>query len=288
MARKPLKPLIRGGGGFYPSKKWTPLVYNGGYTTEDGGEEPSDPLNTFTGKIVQFLASAVKPIVNLTATLEPIQSGSGDPSPTNVRPISGHTGVMVHVADGENPHVVDNEYPITFPDAAGTVYGGTLSVNEDGSGTLTVTMIGITVDTTKVNKENDGWNTEGLNVFWISISSYGKGKYIYSSTVSNILANMCVATSYNGLKSTEDFNKIAFTGQGNYLEWTSPSTTLNEEKTRLTNTPMQIVYELATPLVYNLTAEQVGAVITTLKGNNVMWVDDSDEISVTAYGTEVE
>ena len=35
MAR-PLKPLVRDGG-YYPSKQWTPLVYNGGYTTMDGG-----------------------------------------------------------------------------------------------------------------------------------------------------------------------------------------------------------------------------------------------------------
>lgn len=37
MAR-PLKPLVRGGG-YYPSNKWTPLVYNGGYTTMDGGSD---------------------------------------------------------------------------------------------------------------------------------------------------------------------------------------------------------------------------------------------------------
>lgn len=36
MAR-PLKPLVRGGG-YYPSNKWTPLVYRGGYTTAQGGE----------------------------------------------------------------------------------------------------------------------------------------------------------------------------------------------------------------------------------------------------------
>lgn len=37
MAR-PLKPLVRGGG-YYPSRKWTPLVYPGGYTTMDGGSD---------------------------------------------------------------------------------------------------------------------------------------------------------------------------------------------------------------------------------------------------------
>lgn len=32
MSKKPLKPLIRGGG-FLPSDNWTPLVYPGGRTT---------------------------------------------------------------------------------------------------------------------------------------------------------------------------------------------------------------------------------------------------------------
>lgn len=44
MAR-PLKPLVRGGG-YYPSRKWTPLVYNGGYTTMDGGGEPPTPVSS--------------------------------------------------------------------------------------------------------------------------------------------------------------------------------------------------------------------------------------------------
>ena len=38
MAR-PLKPFIRGGG-YYPSRRWTPLIYPGGYTTMNGGEPP--------------------------------------------------------------------------------------------------------------------------------------------------------------------------------------------------------------------------------------------------------
>ena len=41
MAR-PLKPLVRGGG-YYPSNRWTPLVYRGGYTTAQGGGESPLP-----------------------------------------------------------------------------------------------------------------------------------------------------------------------------------------------------------------------------------------------------
>lgn len=38
MAR-PMKPLVKSGG-YYPSRRWTPLVYPGGYTTMNGGEPP--------------------------------------------------------------------------------------------------------------------------------------------------------------------------------------------------------------------------------------------------------
>ena len=39
---KALRPLVRGGG-YYPSGKWIPLVKNGGYTTQNGGNEESLP-----------------------------------------------------------------------------------------------------------------------------------------------------------------------------------------------------------------------------------------------------
>lgn len=62
MAR-PLKPFIRGGG-YYPSNKWIPLVYNGGYTTMNGGEEPEPPTpvywKTITGVSPLVLASAMQ------------------------------------------------------------------------------------------------------------------------------------------------------------------------------------------------------------------------------------
>ena len=48
MARKPLRPLIRSGG-FYPSRKWTPLVYAGGYTTANGGNPPVPPASNKVG-----------------------------------------------------------------------------------------------------------------------------------------------------------------------------------------------------------------------------------------------
>lgn len=50
---------------------------------------------TVTDAIVSFNAPKAHLLKELMVSIEPVQSGSGDPSPDNVRPISGWTGVSV-------------------------------------------------------------------------------------------------------------------------------------------------------------------------------------------------
>lgn len=92
------------------------------------------PVDTASGAIASFPDGADNvPVKSLVVQIEPIQEGSGDPSPDNVRPISGHTGVNISHsgADMTNPDVI----PVSWESEAGTVYGGTLDVV---SGELTV------------------------------------------------------------------------------------------------------------------------------------------------------
>ena len=52
--------------------------------------------DTATGAIASFPDGADNvPVKDLTVNIEPVQSGSGDPSPTNIRPISGWTEAVV-------------------------------------------------------------------------------------------------------------------------------------------------------------------------------------------------
>lgn len=54
-------------------------------------------VNTASGAIASFPDGADGvPVKDLVVDIEPVQSGSGDPSPENVRPISGWTGTGVH------------------------------------------------------------------------------------------------------------------------------------------------------------------------------------------------
>lgn len=60
------------------------------------------PTDTASGAVASFPDGADGvPVESLTVSIEPLQEGSGDPSPDNVRPISGWTGAEVTAA-GKN------------------------------------------------------------------------------------------------------------------------------------------------------------------------------------------
>ena len=68
----------------------------------DGDAElsPTDysDVHTVSGDIVQIDNDGSLGVKSVLTTIEPIQSGSGTPSPTNVRPISGHTECVTSVS----------------------------------------------------------------------------------------------------------------------------------------------------------------------------------------------
>ena len=66
------------------------------------GKAPAITETTESSAIANFLDGAEDiPVASLVADIEPVQSGSGDPSPSNIRPISGWTGCNV-VRTGKN------------------------------------------------------------------------------------------------------------------------------------------------------------------------------------------
>ena len=63
---------------------------------------------TTSGSIASFKTPVKQPLKSLKVYFSPIQNGSGDPSPSNVRPITGRTGLEV-TRCGKN--LFDEEYP---------------------------------------------------------------------------------------------------------------------------------------------------------------------------------
>lgn len=86
---------------------------------------------TYSGSVVTFTAKRARAVKSLTAAIEPVQSGSGDPSPENVRPISGWDAVNV-------TRTGKNLLPYASGDTA-TENGITWVKNSDGSLTFSGT-----------------------------------------------------------------------------------------------------------------------------------------------------
>lgn len=160
-------------------------------------------------------------------------------------------------------------YPITIPTAAGTVYGGTLTVNSDGSGTLTVDMA--TVDLGTLN-----WSVVTGNNYTTFSCLKELFDAAYSASTPNILCSIYKPDANNTVSPTGD----------NYI-WLNPQKvirikdtakvgmTANEFKTAMAG--QTLVYTLATPTTYALTNLQV---VQMLEDKNTIWTDNSDHIEI--------
>lgn len=222
---------------------------------------------TYSGDVVEFTAKSV-PLSSVVVTMEPIQSGSGDPSPTNVRPITGRTGASVLV-NSEHSETGATTYPITFT-SAGTVYAGTVDLV---SGLLTVTHgylddwtnVAATWSTANggmVNMATSGWDYPMASGSWFedastlcSILQKSNGVITGTPTIrfGNNNGNVyCYGLSDLGIASAADF------------------------RTWAADNGLAITYPLATPLTYNLTPTQV----MSLLGENVVWSPDGEILVV--------
>ena len=217
--------------------------------------------DTVTGAVASITDGADGlPVQDLTISILPVQAGSGDPSPDNVRPITGWTGAsIVHsptldAADGKT-------YTISWQTEAGTIYGGTLDVT---TGLLTVTRKIVTLT-------SSGWS--------------------YNSSYPNIFANNAVITANN---PSQYSTPVCDTYKG-----VAPSTSLamNTDKTikilrnsanprlcikdtRYTDTTsfgaavdgVQVVFLLKDYVTYQLAPME----IRTLLGANNIWADTGE------------
>lgn len=327
------------------------------------------------------------PLKKLTANIEPTQSGTGDPSPDNVRAISGYTGVTVartaknlindsiktaqstatvvlgqtstsafnvflpkgtytfsfgseknpsinyrlstessgahtivsygnrsgrltltedsHIriwaylsggivpaditwcqleigttaTEYEAPQIAT--YPVTFPTSAGTVYGGTLTLNSDGSGALTVDRGYFKPDSTSqtgtLNVGTVG-NRCGVAIPGLVIPdntanilcSCGVGDTrVNGGTQANWVVGHCAL--YNGSSTT-------------YFRYIFPTTvtTVADALQYLIDRNCEITYTLPTPTTYALSSVQVA---TMLNGVNNVWTDAAGTLTTEYYAS---
>ena len=218
-----------------------------------------------SGAMVSFTDGSNEPLSDLVIFITAAQSGSGDPSPTNIRPISGWTGANITNKDDIDNPTVANNYSVSWESEAGTVYGGNIDMV---SGVLTVTHGYVDLGT----------------LTWTYVS---KNSYFYTTELVTVakVNGQAICSAYRTDSKEFDLvtnNKAVFVNKSNanVVLIDTDYTNANELKASLSG--VQFVYELATPLTYQLTP----IMVRTLLGNNNIYAD-CGAIDVLSYFTKL-
>lgn len=174
-----------------------------------------------------------------------------------------------------------NVYEIEFPSEAGTVYGGELTVNEDGSGTLVSDWRYARLQGTVTQYPGTGYELMYYMTSWqdgkLHINGNG-ASYEASYRMCNMLKSVPNVATAKTDRGTFSFAEGSTTAVNMfYGVYPDGVTSASEMTTWLTNNEVYIAYKLQTPVVYQLTAEQVQTLLfKTLKGLNNIWADTGD------------
>lgn len=218
------------------------------------------PTDSASGAVASFADGADNvPLKSLVVGINPVQSGEGDPSPENIRPITGWTGMTVN-ANG-------TEIPISWESEAGTVYGGSLDVL---TGLLTVTNELITIDGV-TNKMTGKWRdtSYGAALYATNIGKRSR----YNKSVSNIFK--CVTGSYTAMPL---YSFVGDSGSAWTVTFVFPSDmTVNDANAWLAEmnnngSPVTVTRAFETPIEVQLTPHEV----KSLLGSNTIYADTGD------------
>ena len=229
--------------------------------------------NEAENKIAIIIDTVANPTVNMTFKVSVAATAQTAWSPySNICPISGWTGANVYHSGADTSDATT--YSITFPSEAGTVYGGTLDVT---TGKLTVDRAMVTFDGSadETWTYSSSYTKTNTAVFYTSAlaDAYYPDWSNYRGYIINLFPNATRDYLYNN-----DVECMGFTGMAGVSA--SPTVRIfkthasNETEFRsfLNNNPIQFVYKLATPIVYDLTPIEV----TTLLAQNNIWADCGD------------
>lgn len=217
---------------------------------------------TVSGPVAHWKEKVVAPLKSLLVNIDPVQAGSGDPSPDNVRPITGWTGANVWVQPTHDTTATPT-VNIAFPAEAGTVYGGTLDVV---SGVLTVNMVSVDLGTLSYATYSSGtyrvFRSQSLRN-----RKFGEEPDVYGiSDIFKWFGSDTLAT----LTGMGD-KQFGFQVTNTFIVIRDDDYTTVEAFTNAVSGHM-LVYPIYNPLTYQLTPQDV----MTLLGTNNIWADTGD------------
>lgn len=198
---------------------------------------------------VSFDTDLTNDLVSLEVGIECTQSGTGNPSPDNVRPITGVTDKSITV-NGNNVTIALGQ----------TVFNGSLDVI---SGKLKIN------NSFLIFNGRENWQSYAVqNGFYISAPNVSS---LSTDTISNMFLSVASYSNY-GIRVSAQGERYYFCQITNNISGVSD---LTSWKNWLSNNNVQVVSKLLIPIEVQLTPSQ----IATIKGINTIITDGN--ISVT-------
>ena len=190
---------------------------------------------------------------------------------SNICPISGRTGLNVYVSPTQDQQDATT-YAVDWSTQAGTVYGGTVDVV---TGVLTVDRVCV----------------DGGDLPWVKFSSSSAEYRNFNATTPSVAKNDSSAyTVISSAYRAQTYDDV-ITAE-NYVTYIRPNgdttqicvkdtskASLSAAAFKTAMVGVQFCYELATPLTYQLTPQEV----QMLLGENYVWSSSGDTVSVTYY-----
>ena len=212
-------------------------------------------LSSASGALVHITDGGAYPVESLNIAIELIQSGSGNPSPDNIRNISGWSEVNIY---HEDEYDADADPKLTI-NLGGTRYSCSLNVL---TGELTVERVCFTYD----GNSDENWsiaNTGTANWYYqiqTAYNSYATGSQLCNKyPIANILNSNTTQGTYI---TAAGYCRVRWGTEDSVSNW----------KSSLSSLPMQIVGKLTNPLTIQLDPET----LSTLLGENYIWSDAGD------------
>lgn len=226
--------------------------------------------NTSGTDVLTVFSNSDYPLSSLIVAIEPVQEGTGDPSPENVRPISGWSSIQVFQSE-EYDETADPILEVTISDEAGTVYGGIVDLI---TGDLTVTKA-----MKDMGSFNWGYNTGG-NFPYFDSGSFSIGASIKAGVVIGICSAYKVipnitSSSFRSVDHNYECCCNSSGGSAYLIVQNSDYNSAADFKAAMEG--VEIVYDLVNPISYKIDPEE----LSLLKGINNIWADCGPVMSIT-------
>lgn len=190
-------------------------------------------------------------------TLEPKQAGTGDPSPDNVRPITGRDRVKVTVSNESESRDCD----LALPE---TIYGGTVDA-VTGVGSAQYIYQELAISDMDNDEDYPGWK----NVPWVNDVKHNPTP-----------DGTFVALGIYGVTNIADVSQGGFWNSNGTRVYTLPKfwggKTQSQIKEAYPDLVVQFCLQLVTPTPFQVTGNQP---IPALSGTNTL-LTDADSVSV--------